>query len=95
MIKTKRIHIIFFITGIILLIPLIAMQFTNQVTWNVMDFIIAGVLLLSTGLLINYIQKKLIRNTYRTLIIIGVIILLLFVWVELAVGIFETPFTGN
>ncbi len=71
------------------------MQFTNQVTWNVMDFIIAGVLLLSTGLLINYIQKKLIRNTYRTLIIIGVIILLLFVWVELAVGIFETPFTGN
>ena len=71
------------------------MQFTSEVSWDVMDFIIAGVLLVSTGLIINYIQKKLISNKYRTLIIISIITLLLLVWAELAVGIFGTPFAGN
>ncbi len=94
-IKAKRNHIIFLITGILLMIPLIAMQFTSEVNWNVMDFIIAGVLLMSTGLIINYIQRKLIPKKYRTLIIISVVILLFLLWSELAVGIFGTPFAGN
>ena len=71
------------------------MQFTSEVKWNVMDFIIAAALLVSTGLIINYIQKKLTRNKYRTLIIASIIILLLLLWAELAVGIFGTPLAGN
>lgn len=94
-INTKRNHIVFLITGVLLVIPLIAMQFTNEVNWNVMDFIIAGMLLISTGLIINYVQRKSIPKKYRTLIIISVIILLFLLWSELAVGIFGTPFAGN
>lgn len=71
------------------------MQFTSEVKWNVMDFIIAALLLVSTGLIINYILNKLRRSTYRTLIIVSTIILLLLVWAELAVGIFGTPLAEN
>lgn len=91
----KRVHSIFLITGVILLIPLIAMQFTNEVHWSVLDFTIAGALLLSAGFAINYTHKKLKDSTYRTVIIIGVILLLLLIWAELAVGIFGSPLAGS
>jgi len=71
------------------------MQFTREVRWNVMDFIIAGTLLVSAGLLMNYIRKKTIHKKYHALIIISILISLLFLWIELAVGIFGTPFAGN
>lgn len=71
------------------------MQFTSQVDWSVMDFIIAGTLLLSTGLIINYIQQKLVNRKYRLLVIASIILLLFLLWAELAVGIFGTPFAGS
>ncbi|MFC4632877.1 hypothetical protein ACFO3O_03105 [Dokdonia ponticola] len=95
MFKVKRVYGIFLITGLILLIPLIAMQFTDEVQWSLMDFIVVGALLISAGLAINYIHKTLKNSTSRTLITIGVIILFLLIWAELAVGIFGTPLAGS
>jgi len=42
---------ILYIVGTILLIPLIAMQLTNEVNWSLFDFIIMGAMLTITGLL--------------------------------------------
>lgn len=42
---------IFLITATILLIPLIAMQFTDEVNWDLTDFIVAEAILLGFGLL--------------------------------------------
>jgi hypothetical protein len=49
--KNKRLFIILSVVIIFLSIPLIAMQFTDEVDWSSSDFAIMAVLLLGTGLL--------------------------------------------
>ena len=83
------------IVAFLLLIPLIAMQFTNEVNWSLSDFIVAGVLLLGTGLILDLVIRKTKNIKFRIAISIAVLIILLLVWAELAVGIFGTPISGN
>jgi len=71
------------------------MQFTNEVNWNLFDFIIAAFLLLSTGFTINFILIKAKFKKYRTELIIAIFIILTLIWAELAVGIFGSPFAGD
>jgi predicted Na+-dependent transporter len=80
---------------VLLLIPLIAMQFTNEVNWSIMDFVVAGLLLLGTSLTIELIRRKIKNSKLRIWIVAIIIILLLLIWGELAVGIFDTPFAGT
>jgi hypothetical protein len=80
---------------VLLLLPLIAMQFTGEVKWSFFDFVAAGVLLYGTGLLCEVVLRKVKKMEHRV-IICGVILLaLLLIWAELAVGIFGTPFAGS
>lgn len=82
-------------TGALLLIPFVAMQFTREVNWTASDFVLMGVLLLGTGLLLQFAANK-IRSSRSRLLAIGAIGLgLLFVWAELAVGIVGSPFAGS
>ena len=55
---SKNIKLYLFVIRLTLLTPLIAMQFTKGVNWNIFDFIVAGILLLSTGLAFNFVIKK-------------------------------------
>jgi hypothetical protein len=43
--------------GALLLIPLVAMQFTNQVNWSVDDFIIMGFLLTAAAFLLQLARR--------------------------------------
>lgn len=93
--KNKRLIVILSSVIILLLIPLIAMQFTNEVDWNIFDFAIMGVLLLGTGLFIEIVLRK-VRSVKNRIIICAVILFTFFlIWAELAVGIFGTPFAGS
>lgn len=93
--KNKRIFIVLAGVGILLLIPLIAMQFTSEVDWNLQDFVIMGILLFATGLGIDFSLRK-IGSSKNRLIAIGAILIVFFlIWAELAVGIFGTPFAGS
>lgn len=79
----------------ILLIPLIAMQFTEEVNWTLSDFIIGGVLLLGFGLLLDFVMKALTKSKYKIFIGIVLVIAFILIWAELAVGIFGTPLAGS
>ena len=82
-------------TAAILLVPLVAMQLTREVNWTVSDFLVAGVLLMGTGLLFDLAARK-VRTRKARLVTIGAIVLgFLFVWAELAVGIVGSPFAGS
>ena len=93
--KKNSLIVILIVVLILLLIPLIAMQFTNEVSWAILDFVIMGVLLLSTGLVCEYVLRKVSKFRYRIFFIMAILIIFLLVWAELAVGIFGTPFAGN
>jgi hypothetical protein len=71
------------------------MQLTDEVNWTPLDFIVAGVLLLSTGLILALIIRKTKSVKYRIAMSIALIIVFLLIWAELAVGIFGTPFSGS
>ncbi|GAB4329564.1 MAG: hypothetical protein Kow00127_21920 [Bacteroidales bacterium] len=91
----KRAGVISAVILLLLMVPLIAMQFTDEVEWDAGDFGIAALILSGAGWLINYVLTKV--NARRPIILLtGVIILIFFLlWAELAVGIFGTPFAGK
>ena len=85
------------VTALILLLPYLAMQFNWQmpdpgsstpggVNWSLSDFIIMGTLIFITGLMIELAAKKM--GKYRTVSIAAVVLLFLWLWAELAVGVF-------
>ncbi len=93
--QNKRLIGIVLTVALLLLIPLIAMHFTDEVNWALFDFIVMGGLLLGTGLMCELVMRKVKKFEHR-IIICGVLLVALFlVWAELAVGIFGTPFAGS
>lgn len=91
----KRLAAILLTVTSLLLLPLIAMQFTSEVNWTLSDFVVAGFLLFSTGLLCEFVLRKFREKTYRLVICGGLLALLCLVWLELAVGIFGSPISGH
>ena len=85
---------IFPIVGLLLLIPMIAMQLTDEVNWSFFDFIIMGIMLSITGLALGII-KKIKYHKYRNIFIAIILMIFLLIWAELGVGLFGTPFAGN
>lgn len=92
---TKRFYGIITIVLILLLVPLIGMQFSEEVNWSLFDFIAAGILLLGTGLAVELVLQKVKSRKNRILILGLIIILLLLLWAELAVGVFGSPIEGS
>lgn len=95
MTQNKRLTGILLTVVFILLIPFIAMQFTDEVDWKLFDFVIMGILLLGTGLLCELVIRKVRNMDYRIGFIAVILLVLFLIWAELAVGIFGTPFAGS
>jgi len=91
----KRHIIILLISLFLLLIPLIAMQFSDEVNWTTTDFIIAGSLLFGAGLISEIVIRKIKNINYKMGLLGAILIIIILIWIELAVGIFGTPFSGN
>ena len=93
--QNKRLTGILITVVLILLVPLIAMQFSDGVRWSPIDFVTAGILLFGTGLACELVMRKVKKLQYRVAICGAILLALLLIWVELAVGIFGTPFAGS
>ncbi len=74
--------------GLILLTPLAAMQFTSEVAWDAQDFVFAAVLLVGVGLLLELVLWKARTPLARLMLAAAVILAVLLIWAEAAVGIF-------
>ncbi len=86
--NNKRLLVIIIISELLLLIPLIAMQFTSEVNWDFADFAVAGILILITAFSFEFILRKVKNIKSRIALITVLLTLFLLIWAELAVGIF-------
>lgn len=93
--QAKKIIRILIIVGLILIGALLANRFVDGWNWSFGDFIFAGVMLFGTGLAIEFVARKLTNPVRRTVAIIAIILLFLLIWIEAAVGIFNTPLLGG
>ena len=93
--QNKRLVIIALFTAILLLIPFISMRYTDEVNWTLSDFIVAGILLIGSGLIGEMALRKTENIWFRIAIILSLLVILFLSWAELAVGIFGTPLGGH
>ncbi|MDC1436830.1 hypothetical protein N8303_06250 [Gammaproteobacteria bacterium] len=83
----KRLILLALATVLILLLPLITMQFTDEVIWNLADFIVAGILIFGFGLTYQLISSEMKLVTYKVAVGLAVATSLILIWMNLAVGI--------
>lgn len=74
-------------TALILLIPLVAMQFGAEVAWTLFDFAVAGLLLFGTGLAYVLLARRAGNTAYRAAIGIALAAGFILVWLVGAVGV--------
>lgn len=87
--------IIYSVPVLLLMIPLVAMQFTTEVNWTFSDFVIMGLLLFVTAFSIDFVLNKFKTLKSRLILVFGILALLILIWAEMAVGIFGSPFAGS
>ena len=90
--KTNRYVIIVSITALLLIIPFIGMQFTDEISWSWLDFEVAATLFLLSGFALDCIFKNSKCKKQKILLSLGALFILLIVWIGLAVGIFKILF---
>jgi len=84
---TRRLILWAVVVVLILLIPLVAMQFTSEVNWTLSDFVFAGLLLFGTGLTYELVARKAGGIAYRAAVGVALAAGFLLVWINGAVGI--------
>lgn len=77
------------LAGLALVIPLLVMQVTDSVYWGLGDFATAAVLLGAAGLALELVTRRLANPAQRWLAAGAVVLAVLAIWAELAVGIFH------
>ena len=75
------------VAGCVMLLPLVAMQFTDEVKWNAFDFIFAGILIGGTGLVFELAAWKTANIAYRAAVGLALAATFLLIWINGAVGI--------
>lgn len=92
--KANNVYRIIIGTALILMVPLVAMIFSDETNWNWFDFAVMGTLLIGSGLIFELVTSKL-NAKYRpaaAVVVIGAVVL---IWAEMAVGIFGSPIAGS
>ena len=87
--STRNALRILYVTGALLLIPLVSMLLGGAFDWGVFDFAAAAVLLAGTGLALELARAKLRSRASRVAAGAAIVLALLVAWAELAVGIFH------
>lgn len=72
---------------VLLLVPLVAMQFTEEVNWGLGDFVFAAVLFSGTLLAFELAAKTTTNIAYRAAAGVALAAALILIWVNLAVGL--------
>lgn len=83
---SQKILRVLLITAGLLLVPLVAMQFSDGARWSLFDFVLAGVLLSGTGFLYELVASRAGNLWHKLAVALSVGTGLMLIWVNLSVG---------
>ncbi|MFY1046811.1 hypothetical protein [Chryseobacterium sp. GP-SGM7] len=86
---------IFAVPALLLAAAFLGNIFVEGFNWSEFDFLAAGILLFGTAGLISLVRALVKNKNYKIIISLVIVAILVLVWMELAVGIFGTPFAGS
>ncbi|MFC7347938.1 hypothetical protein ACFQO9_14520 [Chryseobacterium zhengzhouense] len=86
---------IFAVPALLLAAAFLGNLFVEGWNWSGFDFLVAAILLFGTAALISLVRAVVKNRNYRIIISLLIVAILVLVWMELAVGIFGTPFAGS
>ena len=72
----------------LLLIPAVAMVYTDAFDWSPLDFMVMGAMLIAVGWAINWSVQYIPNKAVRRIVLALIIGLFLLLWMELAIGLF-------
>ena len=75
------------VAGLGLLLPLAAMQVTDEVNWGAGDFAVAGALVLGVGVTYELAARATGNGAYRAAVAVALAAAFILVWISLAVGV--------
>jgi hypothetical protein len=75
------------IAGLLLLLPLVAMQVSDQVNWDVADFVLFGAMLATACGTLGVAARGGTDPFYRAAVAVAVVTAFVLVWMNLAVGL--------
>lgn len=87
--KIKNVVISILAAESVLLVPLVAMIFSNSFDWDLADFVLGGILLAGIGLAFQLIVVGYRSRSFWAAAGALLALALSLVWAELAVGIFD------
>jgi len=85
--NNKNIIGVIIATAFILLLLFLVNQISDEVVWDLADFVIAGALLFGAGLTYVLVTKKRGNSTYQAALVIALAAAFILVWANIAVGI--------
>jgi len=74
------------VSAALLLLPAMAMQWSDEVNWSAGDFVLMALLLTSFGCALVWLRRR-VSAPYRLFSSVAVVMLACYVWLELAVGL--------
>jgi peptidoglycan/LPS O-acetylase OafA/YrhL len=94
--RGNRLRIVAWTTaGLLLLLPLIAMRFTDEVAWTGTDFVFAAALMLVVGGALELTVRKTGNSAYRAAVAVALAAAFLLIWVSGAVIIGDETDDAN
>jgi hypothetical protein len=93
--EKQKSTIIFAVPVLLMATALFGNLFVEGWNWSPFDFIIAAVLLFGTAFFINMVIKSKKTLVSKLIVCFAILLVLALVWIELAVGIFGSPFAGS
>jgi hypothetical protein len=86
---------IFAAPALLMVVAFFGNLFVEGWNWSPFDFIIAAVLLFGTAFFVNLVVSSKKAFSSKLIICSVILLVLMLVWAELAVGIFGSPFAGS
>lgn len=77
--------------ALLLLLPLVAMQFTDEVVWDSADFLIFGTMLTAACGAYELVVRLTSNTVFRAIAGMAIVAAFVLVWLQLAVGLVGDP----